>query len=48
MTALSSPFTFADTDVSNALVTHNGLYICKVEVNDCGDVDQIGNSCTAC
>ena len=37
-------FTFADTDVSNALVAHNGLHVCKVEVNDCGDVDQIGNS----
>ena len=29
--------------MSNALVAHNGLYVRKVEVNDCGDVDQIGN-----
>ena len=33
-----------DTDVSNTLVLHNGLYICKVQINDSGNIDQIRDS----
>ena len=34
----------ADTDMSDALVRHNGLYICKVQVNKRRYVDQIRNA----
>ena len=34
---------FADADVRNALVAHNGLHIRKVQIDDCGHIDQVGN-----
>ena len=34
----------SDTDMSNALVGHNGLNICEVEVDQARYVDQVGDS----
>ena len=42
--ALSSPFAFFDTDVCDALVDHNGLNICKVQIDKAWNIDQVCNS----
>ena len=42
--ALSSPLACTDTDMCDTLVLHNGLNICKVEVDQCRQVDQVGNT----
>ena len=33
-----------DTDVSDSLVCHNSLYVCKVKVDQCRQVDQVCNT----
>ena len=34
----------SDTDMCDTLVLHNGLNICKVEVDQCRQVDQVGDT----